>query len=525
MPPTGSSRLATDDLERLAIAAHMLGQPDEAPGAWERAYHAALRRRRGHAGGPECLPARSAVRPARRRAQAGGWLGADPARSSTQIRKPPSSEGYLLVPPALRRAREGATARRARTSRQCGRDRRSGSTTLTSRRWPARPRRVPHRRSGDRAGPGLLDEAMRRGHLRRGLTDESSASSYCAAIEAYQQAFDLRRAQEWTAALDRWCESQPDAVPFRGRCLVFRAELMQSHGQWSDAAEEVRRAHDWLLGPPTEPAVGEADYQQAELHRLRGSIRRGGRGYRRAAEQGRPPEPGPRPPPPRAGSTGQRPRHDPSGDRRDADPLTRAAPPRAVRRDPPRRRRPRCGEGAPPGAGASSRGRAPTRRSSSDRAAGADGSVRLAERRRTPRRSRRSAGPGPRGTSARRPVRGGEGPGPDRARLPRARRRGRRRAGARRRRRECSRSLARRRISPGSDALFGARPPAPGGAQPARGRGPPPAGRRPDEPRDRRRSSASASGPSTATSATSSRSSTCQSRAAATAFAYEHGLV
>ena len=115
---------------------------------------------------------------------------------------------------------------------------------------------------------------------------------YCAAIESYQQAFDLGRAQEWTAALAAWCDAQPDAVPFRGRCMVYRSELMVLHGQWDDAADEVRRARERLLGPPMAPAIGDAEYQQAELDRLRGSFGAAAAGYRRAAEHGRPPEPG-----------------------------------------------------------------------------------------------------------------------------------------------------------------------------------------------------------------------------------------
>ena len=142
-----------------------------------------------------------------------------------------------------------------------------------------------------RRGVSLLDEAMT-AVIAGEISPIESGIVYCAVIEACQQLYDLRRAQEWTAALTRWLDSQPEMVPFRGNCLVYRAELMRLHGAWVDAGVEAERARVWLLRPPPEPGVGEAIYELAELDRLRGAFEAAEIGYREAGSWGRLPEPG-----------------------------------------------------------------------------------------------------------------------------------------------------------------------------------------------------------------------------------------
>jgi ATP/maltotriose-dependent transcriptional regulator MalT len=116
--------------------------------------------------------------------------------------------------------------------------------------------------------------------------------AYCQVIALCHAVFDLRRAREWTAALSRWCDVQPDLVPYRGNCLVHRCEIFQLQGEWREALDAARQACEWLAGPPAWDALGSAHYQLAEIHRLRGEFARADESYRRASLAGREPEPG-----------------------------------------------------------------------------------------------------------------------------------------------------------------------------------------------------------------------------------------
>ena len=115
---------------------------------------------------------------------------------------------------------------------------------------------------------------------------------YCAVISACRDVFDARRAREWTEALSRWCASQPDLVPYRGQCLVHRAQIMRFQGSWSEAFEEAERARHRLDGAPDQSAIGMAHYELAEVHRLRGDFDSAEESYRQASQWGHSPQPG-----------------------------------------------------------------------------------------------------------------------------------------------------------------------------------------------------------------------------------------
>jgi ATP/maltotriose-dependent transcriptional regulator MalT len=74
--------------------------------------------------------------------------------------------------------------------------------------------------------------------------------------------------------------------------LVHRAEIMQVHGEWPDALVEARKACVLLSKPPGQPAAGVAYYQLGELHRLRGEFGHAEEAYGKAGRWLAAPQPG-----------------------------------------------------------------------------------------------------------------------------------------------------------------------------------------------------------------------------------------
>lgn len=114
---------------------------------------------------------------------------------------------------------------------------------------------------------------------------------YCAVILTCHDIFDSRRACEWTNAFNSWCELQPDLVPFRGKCLVHRSEILQMRGDWPGALKEAERACRWLEGK-SEATIGLAHYQKGELHRLMGAFDLADRDFHEAIRHGVDAQPG-----------------------------------------------------------------------------------------------------------------------------------------------------------------------------------------------------------------------------------------
>jgi DNA-binding CsgD family transcriptional regulator len=279
--------LATSDLELLAWSAGLTGHDDELLRAFERLYHACLAR------DPE-RAARWAFWLGYRRLLAGeiavgsGWL----ARAQRLIdgEEPSVISGYLLLPVARRHFASGdydaahdAAAEAAAIGERFG-EKDLVSFAHNALGW------VLLRQGRIERGLALLDEAMlaaTRGELSPTIT----GLVYCMAIASCQDVYALERSREWTAALAQWCDAQPQLVTFTGACRVHRAEILELGGAWPEAIEEARRVSEPRAKAPR-PDAASAHYRLADIERLQGQFARAEDTYRKASELGCEPQPG-----------------------------------------------------------------------------------------------------------------------------------------------------------------------------------------------------------------------------------------
>ena len=200
-------------------------------------------------------------------------------------------KGYLLLPIAFRQQTSGDNAGALETAAEAARiGDRFADADLSAFARCAEGRVLLELGQVER-GLALLDEAMV-AVTTGGIAPLLTGLIYCTAIAGCSLVYVMDRAREWTAALSRWCAAQPDLVPFSGTCLVHRSELMQLAGSWLEAIEEARRASERVARRVDWQATANAYYQQGEVHRLRGDFAAAEQAYRSASEAGREAQPG-----------------------------------------------------------------------------------------------------------------------------------------------------------------------------------------------------------------------------------------
>ncbi|MBF4762735.1 DNA-binding response regulator [Nocardioides islandensis] len=282
--------LEVEDLERLASAAYLAGLSDESRSAWISAHE-------------KCAHVGDVARAVRCAfwlafgllnagdlARGGGWV--DRAQRLLDDRKIDSVErGYLRYAAALRAAFSG--------------DVRAGHEGFHAAAEIGVLFHDPELAALARIGEGrcliwldrvdegvaLLDEGM----VAIEANDVSAIAigdAYCTAIEGCTELFDVRRAHTWTAALSRWVDGQPELMLYRGQCLIHRAEMLHLRGDWDAAADQIEEAYRRLADPVGQRSRGAAAYLKGDLHRLRGQDRAAEAQFQLASELGRDPQPG-----------------------------------------------------------------------------------------------------------------------------------------------------------------------------------------------------------------------------------------
>jgi DNA-binding CsgD family transcriptional regulator len=279
-----------DDLERAATSAALTGRDREFLALLEQTHSAALAAGASRRAAWAALSSVMRLMALGEQGRASGWF--------ARLRRLAEAAGadslehcYLQVPlafAALSRADFGeaervATAASVLADRLADADMQAFTRSLAG--------RALLRQSKLESGLVFLDECML-SVTAGGVSPVIVALAYCTVIASLHEVYAFERASEWTRALAEWCDAQPELVAFRGICLVHRAEIARMSGDWPRAAEQATRASAGIPGHQNPDSVGDAYYELGELYRLRGELSAAERAYADAARHGREPHPG-----------------------------------------------------------------------------------------------------------------------------------------------------------------------------------------------------------------------------------------
>jgi ATP/maltotriose-dependent transcriptional regulator MalT len=285
-----SRDLGPGDLESLAVAAYLAGDRETCLRAWQRAFQA-------------YAEAEATLRSVRvafwialvlfttgRESEGGGWV----ARAARILEEEPDGaveNAYFDIHTMYRHIYAGEFPQALDVAtRITDTGRRFDDADLLAEGLSSQGRLLIY--AGQvRRGLSLLDEAM------LCVTDGEvspiiAGMAFCSMIEACQEIGDFRRMIEWTSVLTRWCDDQPDLVPFTGQCAVHRAQIMRSHGDYDQALTELGLALERYRANGMDPAAGLAIYERGEVLRLRGDHDAAAAAYDEAAAHGHEPQPG-----------------------------------------------------------------------------------------------------------------------------------------------------------------------------------------------------------------------------------------
>ncbi|WP_448808595.1 LuxR C-terminal-related transcriptional regulator [Agromyces bauzanensis] len=281
--------LASSDLELLATVALLRGEPPASIAALSRAYEAHL------AGEDTAGAARSA-----------GWLAlnlielgdftrsvtwaARAMRVANAMAEPGALAGFVRLAPAVAQLGSGEPGEARRRFEEV--------LTIAERHGDGELAAVTRLGLGKTLiemgaiaeGFGCFDGAMT-AVAAGDVAPVPAGVISCAVISDAIMAFDLDRATAWTGVLDRWCRDQPEMITFSGQRHALQAGLHLIRGAWGEASTAAELALSRFRAGDYRAVYG-APYQLAELGRLRGAFHSAEESYRRAGESGWEPQPG-----------------------------------------------------------------------------------------------------------------------------------------------------------------------------------------------------------------------------------------
>lgn len=281
--------LVADELDELGLAAWLLGRQDESEAAWDAAHRAYLAADDPD-GALRCL----------------FWLGFTLGEHGEAV-KARAWMGRLLELCADRTARGDATAQAVAATCEAFAAWAGGridDAVATGERAVALSRAAGLDDFAVLATLGLARALVQQGSYEEGfarmdalmlaisrgeVSDRVAGPAYCAVVASCLDRWDIERAGAWTRDLGAWCDAQHGLQPFLGECSVHRGIVLSLGGEWEEAERLLVEVAEHERRPAT---LENALYQLAELHRRLGRSDEADEALRRAGELGRDVQPG-----------------------------------------------------------------------------------------------------------------------------------------------------------------------------------------------------------------------------------------
>lgn len=284
-----SQRLAPADLEALATAAFLRGESTAAVDALTHAHEASV--------ATDDLEgaARTAAWLALYQIELGDlshnfeWVPKG-VRLASGIPEPSAVTGLVQLPPAIAQLASGDPAGAVRRFREIG--------VIAERFHDRDLAALATFGEGmcllevgeEAAGFDRFDDAVA-GVSRGEVSPVGAGIILCTVVGAAHTGFDLARVIRWTKVLDDWCRDQPELVAYSGQRHALRAALLLLQGAWDEASAAAELAMSRFRAGDYRAAFG-APYHFGEVQRLRGAFHSAADSYRRAGETAWEPQPG-----------------------------------------------------------------------------------------------------------------------------------------------------------------------------------------------------------------------------------------